>query len=343
MNFLDQMLAAGKIPDALIRIGIRDLLAKKEKAELIADPIAAQERIMEHIRGIQKTPLAIKTAEANEQHYEVPTQFFKYCLGKNLKYSSCLYETGNESLDEAEDLMLDLTCQRAGLANGQDVLELGCGWGSLTLYMAKHFPESMITAVSNSRTQKEHIDSEANVRGLKNIRVITADMNTFSLDETFDRVVSVEMFEHMKNYDELLAKVSRLLKTGGKLFVHIFTHINIAYHFEGTDPSDWITRYFFEGGQMPSDHLLLYFQNDLKIENHWRVNGRHYAQTAEHWLENMDSHKAEILPLFAKTYGDAEVTRWWNYWRIFYMSCAELWGWKKGTRWIVSHYLFTKP
>ncbi len=342
MKFLDQLLAAGFIPDPIIRMGINRLLAKKERDEYADDPVEAQRRFMDHIRSLDHAPIAIETDAANEQHYEVPTRFYQLCLGRRLKYSSCLYPRGDETLDEAEELMLSLTCERAELCDGITILELGCGWGALTLWMAEKYPTAKITAISNSRTQKEHIEATAAERGLGNIRVITADMNVFDTEESFDRVVSVEMFEHMKNHRALLRRVARFLKPNGLLFIHIFTHTSIAYHYEGKDPSDWITRYFFSGGQMPSDHQLLYFQEDLLITNHWRVNGRHYARTAQHWLQNMDRHKEEILPLFEKTYGAGEATRWWNYWRIFFMSCSGLWGWKNGTRWLVSHYLFRK-
>jgi cyclopropane-fatty-acyl-phospholipid synthase len=209
--------------------------------------------------------------------------------------------------------------------------------------MAEHFPGARITAVSNSRTQKQHIDAMAAARGLTNLEILTQDMNVFTIDRQFDRVVSVEMFEHMKNYQLLLRKVAGWLVPGGRLFVHIFTHRELAYHYEDKGPDDWMTRYFFAGGQMPSDDLLLYFQDDLRIENHWCVSGTHYQRTAEAWLENMDANKAEIWPLFEKTYGPDQARKWWVYWRVFYMACAELWGYDKGNQWHVSHYRFQKP
>jgi cyclopropane-fatty-acyl-phospholipid synthase len=268
---------------------------------------------------------------------------YQLCLGRRLKYSSGLWDNSVTTLDEAEECMLALTCERAGLANGQQILELGCGWGSLSLWMAEHFPGARITAVSNSRTQKQHIDAMAAARGLTNLEIITQDMNVFTIDRQFDRVVSVEMFEHMKNYQLLLRKVAGWLVPGGRLFVHIFTHRELAYHYEDKGPDDWMTRYFFAGGQMPSDDLLLYFQDDLRIENHWCVSGTHYQRTAEAWLENMDANKAEIWPLFEKTYGPDQARKWWVYWRVFYMACAELWGYDKGNQWHVSHYRFQKP
>jgi cyclopropane-fatty-acyl-phospholipid synthase len=273
----------------------------------------------------------------------VPTRFFQYALGRRLKYSSAWWPDGVTTLDEAEERMLALTSQRAELADDQRILELGCGWGSLSLWMAEKYPQAQITSVSNSRTQKEFIDAEAARKGFKNLTVITADMNDFDIAQTFDRVVSVEMFEHMKNYALLLAKIARWLAPGGKLFVHIFTHREFAYHYEDKGPSDWMTRYFFAGGQMPSHDTLLHFQDDLRLETRWAVSGTHYQQTAEAWLQNMDAHRAEILPLFAQTYGEGQTTRWWVYWRVFFMSCAELWGFRTGDEWIVSHYRFLKP
>jgi len=338
----DKLIEKNKVPDFLLRQGIRKLLKQRLDDENKGNVEKQQAHLMSLIGQLKTSPIAVNTADANQQHYEVPTKFYQYCLGKNLKYSSCYFKDGVTDLDTAEDDMLELTCERAGLTNGQDVLELGCGWGSLSLYMAARYPKSAFTVVSNSRTQKMFIDMTAKNRGIKNLRVITADMNTFEVNYKFDRVVSVEMFEHMRNYTLLLKKVASFLKDDGKLFIHIFTHKEYAYLFEVIDDTDWMSKYFFTGGIMPSDDLMFYFNEDLVVKKHWHVNGTHYGKTAEEWLKNMDSHKAEIIPLFEETYGKKEALKWWAYWRIFYMACAELWNYNNGNEWIVSHYLFQK-
>jgi len=344
MSFLDSLLARGLVPDSLVRSGIRHLLKAKLREEGRGDVEAKDARFEAFRRGLDVSPIAINTADANEQHYQVPTDFYLNVLGPRLKYSSGYWATATTTFAESEEAMLELTCQRAELKDGQKILELGCGWGSLTLWMAEHYPNSSITAVSNSYTQRLHIEAEAHRRELYNVRIITSDMNAFTPPEpgTYDRAVSVEMFEHMKNYRELMRRIASWLKPDGKLFVHIFTHRDYAYHFEGNDPSDWITRYFFSGGTMPSHNLLLYFQDDLKIERQWKVNGSHYAKTSEAWLRAMDENRKVITPILEKTYGRAEADKWRAYWRTFFMSCAELWRYQGGEEWIVSHYLFCK-
>jgi cyclopropane-fatty-acyl-phospholipid synthase len=339
---VDRLLEKGVFPDWLIRIGIRRLLRQRLREEKKANCELQQEHFMSLVDELKSSPIALNTKDANEQHYEVPTDFFRLVLGKHMKYSSGYWREGVSDLDQSESDMLSLTCQRAQLENGMDILELGCGWGSLSLFMAEKFPKSRITGVSNSRTQRIFIERECKKRNIRNLAIITADMNSFTTKRRFDRVVSVEMFEHMRNYEKLLAKIDGFLRPTGKLFVHIFTHKEFAYKFEVRDDSDWMSKYFFTGGIMPSDHLLFYFPDSFIVEDHWRVSGSHYQNTSEAWLRNMNHHKNELLPILSRTYGESEAVRWWVRWRVFFMACSELWGFKRGEEWLVSHYLFAK-
>ena len=333
----------GFLPDLLIRLGIKRLCGQRLSETNTLGLEELENSHQQWIDLLTESPVAIVPEKANEQHYEVPPKFFELVLGANLKYSSGYWSKEVFSLDESELEMLKITCERAGLVDGLDILELGCGWGSLTYYMAQKFPNSKITAVSNSKDQRNFIQQKNDKLNLQNIKVFTADMNDFSTDEKFDRVISIEMFEHMRNYDELLKRIDGWLKQNGKLFVHIFSHKEVAYPFEDKGDGDWMAREFFSGGQMPSHRLLMSFPDRMKIEKDWRVSGTHYEKTSLAWLRKMDTNKIDILELFKTTYGEKDASEWFQRWRIFFMSCEVLFGFNKGSEWGVSHYLFEKP
>lgn len=332
----------GYVPDTIIRKGIRRLL-KQRLEEVNADDNerAAEVRQM-FISNMKTSPVALSPEKANEQHYEVPAVFYDTVLGDHNKYSCCFWDNTTRSLDEAEENALSISCDRAELSDGQHILELGCGWGSLTLWMARQYPSSHITAVSNSHSQKAFILDRAKQFQLTNIDVITCDMNDFSTEMTFDRVVSIEMFEHMRNWEMLFDRVSRWLKPDGKFFMHVFTHRLVPYLFEVNDSSDWMSEHFFTGGMMPCVDLPLHFQQNLKISNTWAWSGKHYAQTSNEWLARMDANKDMLMPFFKSVYGDQQAATWWMRWRLFFMACAELFAYNNGQEWQVNHYLFNK-
>jgi len=332
----------GLVPDTVIRHGIRRLLRKRLDGLRSHDCEALARLKADFIQSMGRSAIAPLPFKANEQHYEVPTGFFIEVLGAQQKYSCCHWSHETRDLDSAETEALMMTCEHAGLRDGMEILELGCGWGSLTTWMARHYPHSRITAISNSASQGEHIRQQARQLGLDNIVVKTCDMNDFVSSDTYDRIVSVEMFEHMRNYQELFGRISHWLKPDGRFFMHIFCHRDTPYAFEENNETDWMSRHFFSGGMMPSDDLPLHFQDHLGLVRQWRWDGRHYEKTANAWLQNMDRMKPVLFPLLQKTYGPDSARQWWMRWRMFFMACAELFGYADGQQWWVSHYLFEK-
>lgn len=342
------------IPDWLTRAGIRILLQQRLDMHTVSYESQTLEK-QKFVEKLKRMPVAINTDEANEQHYELPTEFFSLCLGPNMKYSSCVFQVGTETLEEAENKMLTLYCHRARLGPEQQILEMGCGWGSLSLFVAAKYPTAKVKAVSNSRTQREYIMNRARERNITNLEVVTANMVEFDEPENvqYDRVLSVEMLEHMKNYEVLFGRINRWLKPDGLFFCHVFAHKHFAYHFEDSGkPQDWMARHFFLGGTMPSADLFMHFQKDLKVENRWWINGKHYSKTLEMWLRNQDENKKACWPYLVNTYGDASapnstasrrnVLRWWVRWRVFYIACSELFRYNDGEEWGVLFYLFRK-
>ena len=324
---------AAALPDPVTRLGI-DLLVGQSRRKLAAAAPSAEARFA---RTMIDHPIAEHTDAANEQHYELPPVFFGRTLGPRRKYSCCLYPTGNETLEQAEILALEETVAHADLADDQHILELGCGWGSLTLFMAERYPNAKIVAVSNSAPQRAYIEAQAEAASLTNVTVITADMNDFRPEGQFDRVVSVEMFEHMANWETLLGRVRTWLVPDGRLFLHVFTHRNQPYRFDKTDKTDWIAQHFFTGGIMPSEGLLRHFPESFEIEQQWRWSGTHYQRTAIDWLANFDANRAGIDAVLADVYG-SRARLWRRRWRLFYLATAGLFGHANGDEWGVSHY-----
>lgn len=343
MAALIDLAERGLLPDSMLRFGMRRLMRSRLQAHY-ADGIEAQtQAYRELLQELRQSPVAIETDAANEQHYMVPTDFFKLVLGKQLKYSCALWPDGVTDLDQAELAMLKLYGERAGLADGQNILELGCGWGSLTLWMAASYPAASITAVSNSASQREHIEAEARARGLDNVQIITADVNHFTPpQQNYDRIISIEMFEHMRNYQTLLQRVASWLHNDGLLFVHIFCHHRLMYPFETEGEHNWMGKYFFTGGLMPALDTLLHFQQDLLLQDFWAVDGRHYEKTSNAWLALLDQRSEQVLQVCRQTYGEAQAKIWRQRWRMFFMACAELFGMHSGREWLVGHYLFSK-
>lgn len=330
----------GFVPDPVIRSGIRRLLRARLNELHADDPEHVAEETARFVAAMNVAPIAPLAHKANEQHYELPAAFFTEVLGPHRKYSSCHWGEGVETLEQAEASALAITCERAEIADGQRILELGCGWGSLTLYIATRYPRASIVAVSNSNAQREYIMEQARRRQLDNVVVLTRDMNELAIEGGFDRVVSVEMFEHMRNYAVLFERVSKWLTPAGKFFMHIFVHRNVPYEFVDRDADDWMSRYFFSGGIMPSAELPLHFQDHLRLQKQWVWNGVHYERTANAWLDNLDARRERVMPILAAVYGEDSAQIWLQRWRIFFMACAELWGYREGREWFVSHYVF---
>ena len=341
-NLAVELTESGYIPDALVRHGIRKLLRQRLDEIHASDIERTAQQQDAFIAEMDHSGIALLPELANEQHYEVPQEFYGSVLGPHRKYSCCYWPDGTENLAAAEQTGLELTCKHADIEDGMNILELGCGWGSLTLWIASHYPNSTITAVSNSTSQGQYIREKADEIGLNNIEVITADMNDFNIDQSFDRVVSVEMFEHMRNHRELFKRINGWLKPDGRFFMHIFVHRSVPYLFEDRDTSDWMSRYFFSGGMMPSDDLPLFFQDRLKIEKRWRWDGRHYQKTAEAWLQNLDNERDHVWPILEHAYGRDFAKMWFMRWRMFFLAVSELFGYREGSEWFVSHYLFSK-
>lgn len=357
-RLVDAAIDRGLLPDPLLRRVIRALL-RKRLAAITAGSIEDRDARKRALVGALATsPVAIDTAAANEQHYEVPTELFELMLGPHLKYSSGYWPIGVSSLPQAEEAMLRLTGERAELLDGQDVLELGCGWGSLTLWMAEHYPASRITAVSNSATQREHIEKQAMARGLENVTVLTCDVNRLGSGagpeggpgvhadvvhpEAFDRVVSVEMFEHVRNHGVLTHRIAAWLRPGGKLFVHVFAHHTDPYPFDTGSNADWMARHFFTGGLMPSHDLLLLSVRDLTVEDRWAVSGTHYARSLHAWLDRLDAHQDRIVQLFADVPDGIPPVASLRRWRVFTIACEELFAFAGGNEWHVSHVRFAR-
>lgn len=328
------------LPDPVIRYGMRRLLRERlaQEHEIAAGNYElALDRFAERQR---KSVVTIETHRANEQHYEVPAAFFELVLGSRLKYSCGWWDDDSSSLDESEEAMLRMTCQRAGIEDGMRILELGCGWGSLSLWMAEMFPNCRITSLSNSKSQREYIESVCRRRGFDNVRVITADVGEFDTEDVFDRVVSVEMFEHVRNHEQLLARIASWLVPDGKLFVHIFCHRNLAYTFETEGAKNWMGRHFFSGGIMPAEDLFHRYQRDLSVKEQWWINGQHYGKTCEAWLNRLDRYEQQAKTILADANPQASSKVSVQRWRMFFMACAELFWFDAGNQWGVAHYLF---
>ena len=339
IGLVSNMAEAGWFPDPALRFGIRRILRGRLRQSVWGSP---EQRTREEERLIEELasgPIAISVDAANEQHYEVPAAFFEHVLGSHLKYSCCYFDGSTPDLDAAEAKMLELTAARAGVEDGMTILDLGCGWGSFTLWAAERFPNAKLLGVSNSRDQRALILRRAAERGLTNVEIETCDINDFAPDQRFDRVVSVEMMEHVRNHRALFERIATWLAPDGALFSHIFCHRTRTYTYEVESANDWMARYFFTGGMMPSEGLFRRYQDHLRLDDQWRVNGRHYQRTSDAWLDNLDAKREQVMPILREGYGE-DAERWFHRWRLFFLAVSELFAYDDGDEWFVSHYRF---
>jgi len=342
LSSITRLAEAGVFPDSAVRFGIRRLLERRLRQSVWGDQDARDAEEQALLASFARGPIAISVDAANEQHYEVPASFFEHVLGPRLKYSCCLWDSTTPDLAAAEEAMLALTAERAGVEDGMRVLDLGCGWGSFTLWAAERLPNAQLFAVSNSRLQREQIVATAAKRGLSNVHVETADINAFAPQRRFDRVVSIEMMEHVRNHPALFERIARWLAPDGEAFAHVFCHRSRAYAYEPEDESDWMAEHFFTGGMMPSESLFSRYQDHLSLREQWRVSGDHYARTCNAWLERLDEKRTVVMPILFDAYGK-EAPRWFHRWRLFFMACAELFAYRDGREWFVSHYRWELP
>jgi len=338
MRWAIELAERGLLPDALVRLGMRRVIAARLAAPEAREPEPAGAAVRAFVDAMRAGPIAVATDAANEQHYELPAEFFAVVLGPYLKYSSCLWSAGVADLAAAEERMLALSCERAGLADGMEVLDLGCGWGSLSLWIARHYPRCRVLAVSNSAVQRRFITGRCAAAGLDRVEVVTADMNAFDTARRFDRVLSVEMFEHMRNWGALFARIAGWLRPDGRFFLHVFCHRLLAYPYLDRGPADWMARHFFTGGIMPSADLPRRWDEHLEVAAQWPVGGLHYSRTLEAWLRRMDADRDALMPIFEATYGEG-AARWFARWRMFFMACSELFRFAGGEEWFVTHTL----